>query len=131
MVQYYHMLEFYQKKSWRSVFKSWWFVGVLAVLCLFMLYVVYDRYTIERDMASRRSAAEASLRELEERRAHIEDKVQYLSSDRGIEAEMRRNFDVAQPGEQVVIILDPEVPGNTIQPLPPIPDTPPWYLFWR
>jgi cell division protein FtsB len=125
------MLEFYQKKSWRSLFKSWWFVGVLAAICLLMLYVVYDRYTIERDMASRRAAAEASLQQLEERRAHIEDKVQYLSSDRGIEAEMRRNFDVAQPGEQVVIILDPEVPGNTIQPIPPVPDTPPWYLFWR
>ena len=131
MLQYYHMLEFYQKKSWRSVFKSWWFVGVLAGICLLMLYVVFDRYTIERDMAGRRAAAEASREELEARRNSIEDKVQYLSSERGIEAEMRRNFDVAQPGEQVVIILDPEVEGNTIQPLPPLPDTPPWYLFWQ
>jgi len=126
------MLEFYQKRGWRGVLLSWWFVGVLGVACLLMAYVVYDRYTIERDMAGRRAEAEAQLQALEERRAAIDDKVQYLSSERGIEAEMRRNFDVAQPGEQVVIILDPEKPDNNIQPLSTTSvEIVPWYRFWR
>jgi cell division protein FtsB len=126
------MLQFYEKRSWRIILRSWWFVGVLGVICLFLMYVVYDRYTIERDMAARRAEAEVKLRELEERKAAIEDKVEYLGSERGIEAEMRRNFDVAQPGEQVVIILDPEDETANIEPLTPPPqDTPPWYIFWR
>ena len=126
------MLQFYEKRSWRVILKSWWFVGVLGVVCLFLLYVVYDRYTIERDMAQRREDAEQKLETLKTRKASIEDKVEYLGSERGIEAEMRRNFDVAQPGEQVVIILDPEEDAGTVEPLSPVvTDTPPWYIFWR
>ncbi len=126
------MLKFYEKRSWRVVFRSWWFVAVLGLVCLLLALVVYDRYTIEREMAARRAEAEAQVQALKERQASIEDKVRYLESERGMEAEMRRNFDVAQPGEQVVIILDEDTPQNAVQPLPTVPtDTPPWYIFWR
>ncbi|MFM2423682.1 MAG: hypothetical protein RLZZ70_67 [Candidatus Parcubacteria bacterium] len=126
------MLEFYQKRSWRVVLKSWWFAGFLGFVCLLLLVVVYNRYTIERDMAARRLEAESVLHELRAREAAIADKVKYLESERGMEAEMRRNFDVAQPGEQVVIILDEEETTAEIQPLVPVSvDTPPWYIFWR
>ncbi len=126
------MLQFYEKRSWRSLLKSWWFVGVLGFLILFLVGIVYNRYTIERDMAARRLEAEVELQKLKERKAQIADKVEYLESERGIEAEMRRNFDVAQPGEQVVIIIDEEKSETNVVPLSPPPvDTPPWYIFWR
>jgi cell division protein FtsB len=127
------MLEFYQKRSWRVALKSWWFVGFLGVCCLLLLIVVFDRYTIEQEMSLRRAEAEERLADLEERKTMMQDKVEYLSSERGVEAEMRRNFDVAQPGEQVVIILDPKKEENTVEPLTPLSteDTPPWYIFWR
>ncbi len=126
------MLEFYQKNSWRSVLRSWWLVGILFVVCVLLAFSVYDRYTIEKEMAARRIEAEKALEGLAERKNEVEEQVNYLKSERGIEAEMRRNFDVAQPDEQVVIILDPETEPSTIEPLPPSPpDTPPWYIFWR
>lgn len=125
------MLQFYEKRSWRGALKSWWVVGILGFVCLFMLWVVIHRYTIERDMAKRRAEAETHVVELEARKEHIKDKVEYLGSERGMEAEMRRNFDVAQPGEQVVIIVDEEKNEKEITPLSPIADTPPWYIFWR
>lgn len=126
------MLQFYEKRSWRVILRSWWFVGLLGAVCLFLLFVVYDRYTIERDMAARRHEAQMKLEALQERKAAIEGKVEYLGSERGIEAEMRRNFDVAQPGERVVIILDPTDEASAVEPLPVTsPDTPPWYIFWR
>jgi cell division protein FtsB len=125
------MLQFYEKRSWRGALKSWWVVGILGTVCLFLLWVVIDRYTIERDMANRRAEAEVRVAELVGRKEHIKDKVEYLSSERGMEAEMRRNFDVAQPGEQVVIIVDEEKKESEVTPLPPIADTPPWYIFWR
>ena len=127
------MLQFYEKRSWRSVLKSWWFVAFLCGVVLLLAVVVYDRYQIDRDMFERRVEVEKKIEHLTERRATIADKVEYLESERGIEAEMRRNFDVAQPGEQVVIILDEEADERDIKPLtvPPPPDTPPWYIFWR
>ncbi len=82
-------------------------------------------------MAERRAEAEVHVTELEARKEHIKNKVEYLGSERGMEAEMRRNFDVAQPGEQVVIIVDEEKKDSEITPLQPIADTPPWYIFWR
>lgn len=127
------MLKFYEKKSWRAALKTWWFVGLLSFVVLFLTFVVYDRFSIEREMSKRREEAEDRVYELSERKKQIEDKVEYLGSDRGMEAEMRRNFDVAQPGEQVVIILDAEKDDSNIAPLNPLPkpDTPPWYMFWR
>lgn len=132
MLQYYHMLEFYQQKSLRSYLRSPLALFVLAVICLFFARIVYERYTISRDMATRTDDAQAELESLMERKEQLTEKVEYLSNDRGIEAEMRRNFDVARAGEQVVIILDKEVDENTIEPMQAMPtEEPPWYQFWR
>jgi cell division protein FtsB len=57
-------------------------------------------------MADRRAAAEAAVAELEARREALAAQVAYITSERGQEAEMRRQFDIAREGEQVVIILD-------------------------
>lgn len=132
MLQYYHMLEFYQKRSWRAVVYSPITVAILLLVCIGLARIVYDRYTIERDMYNRRLAAEAEVVELQARKASLEEKVEYLSHERGIEAEMRRNFDVAQPGEKVVIILD-EKPASDIVPLSTstAESNAPWYIFWR
>jgi cell division protein FtsB len=129
MVQYYHMLEFYKKRTLRGWLHSPVMLGFLGLVILFMLSVVYQRYSIEQEMVSRRVEAEAHLKELESRRTELEKKVEYLSNERGIEAEMRRNFDVARPGEQVVIILDEEKKPE-IEPLKKTEEDKPWYKFW-
>jgi cell division protein FtsB len=129
MVQYYHMLQFYQKRSLRGWLHSPLALGILGIIILFMISVVYQRYSIETDMAARKAEAETHLKELEDRRAELEKKVEYLSNERGIEAEMRRNFDVARPGEQVVIILDDEKKPE-IEPLSKTVEEKPWYKFW-
>mgnify|MGYP000904604994 CR=1 FL=1 len=123
------MLQFYQKRSLRGWLHSPAVLIILGVIILFMMSVVYQRYTIEQEMVERREEAEAHLKELESRRADLEKKVEYLSNERGIEAEMRRNFDVARPGEQVVIILDEEKKPE-IEPLPKTTEEEPWYKFW-
>lgn len=84
-------------------------------------------------MIAKEAEARTKLDTLEARKSDLEKKVKYLSNDRGIEAEMRRNFDVARPGEQVVIIVDKEA-STTDQPLPKMeeePNPPAWYEFWR
>lgn len=127
------MLQFYQQQSWRGLLRSPLALILLIILCLFMARVVYDRYSIASEMAAREAQSKAELQALEERQAKLKEKVEYLSNDRGIEAEMRRNFDVARDGEQVVIILDKKTEESTIEPLDTQTkevDTP-WYAFWR
>lgn len=127
------MLEFYQNQSWRKVVSSPLVILVLVMVLLFLVRIVYERYSIEREMAQKQLESEAHLESLLERKAQLQQKVEYLSNDRGIEAEMRRNFDVARPGEQVVIILDkePEAIVEPMQPMSTEESEAPWYQFWR
>lgn len=128
------MLEFYKQKRWWMVLYSPVVIIVLILLLVVLGRELYERYSIEREMAARRLEVEWRVGELEERRDALRQQVEYLSHERGIEAEMRRNFDVAQDGEKVVIILD-DASDTTIVPLPPLPPPPvptaPWYRFWE
>jgi len=127
------MLKFYQQRSWKYLLWSPLMAITLAVVAMALGFVVYERYQIERDMAARRADLEIDFKRLEERRRLLSEQVDYLSHERGIEAEMRRNFDVAHEGEKVVIIINEDIP--TIEPLSPISAPPaktrPWYRFWE
>ncbi len=81
------------------------------------------------EMAERRELEEATVETLQKRKDDLEKQVQYLSDERGIEAEMRRQFDVALEGEQVVVIVDPPEPESSEQIVPE--EEPAWYEFWR
>jgi len=124
------MFDFHQKRKLRSIFGSRITQVIIFVIACFIFISAYDRYLIAREMAERRAAVESEIFDLEERRKMLDTQVQHLSNERGIESEMRRQFDVAREGEQVVIILDDE------KNLPPQSTTTdnqkerPWYRFW-
>lgn len=106
---------------------------VILIICTFMAVSVYKRYTVEREMAERRYGAEAEYHELESRRDSLLERVEYLRGDSGRESEIRKHFDVAQEGEQVVIIVDNEGEEKTMftEGVSPTVDTAPWWQFWR
>ena len=96
---------------------SRWTQGVLAVMAFVMLWNAFERYTIADMMSDRREAVEQEAAALETQKEALEAQVQYLRDDRGIEAEMRRQFDISLPGEEVVVILEDEEATSTIEPL--------------
>jgi len=126
------MLEFYKQKRWWTVVYSPVVIIALLLAVVVLGREVYERYTIEREMAIRRVEVENRLEELRVRRDALKEKVEYLSHERGIEAEMRRNFDVAQEGEKVVIIVDTDTQADILPvTAPELPPAPPWYRFWE
>jgi len=125
------MFDFHQKRKLRTILTSRYTQGILGVLILIVGWSAFVRYEIAVDMAERRYSLESEAAALEARKAELGQQVDYLSHERGIEAEMRRQFDVALEGEQVVVIVDPEK-AEEIQPLST--STSPkgaWYEFWR
>lgn len=125
------MLDFRQKRKLKTILTSRYTQGVLLALTLLVGWSAFTRYQIASEMAERREKMEAEAVTLEERKINLQKQVDYLSNERGIEAEMRRQFDVALEGEQVVVIIDPEE-GEAIQPLSSTtPKTKAWYEFWR
>jgi len=110
------MLDFYQKRKLRTIVNSRATQVGLLLLAGFLIWHAFERYTVAAMMAERRATVEQTAAALEARRADLEAEVRYLQDERGIEAEMRRQFDVALPGEEVVVILEDE-PPEAIQPL--------------
>lgn len=125
------MLDFHQKRKMKSVFGSRFTQGILLVLSFFVIMSAFNRYLIAREMADRRATAEQDVQALKVRKETLEAEVKYLSNDRGVEAEMRRQFDIAREGEQVVIILEDEN-NNQKKDDVQATSTPSraWYRFW-
>jgi cell division protein FtsB len=123
------MAHFGQKKKITEYLYSKPSIAVLIILACFLSVTVFQRFVVERDMAARKDAVEEDRELLMNRRGELKERVEYLSGDRGIEEEIRKHFDVAKDGEQVVIIVDKtEVKREESKPQSPTPK--PWYQFW-
>jgi cell division protein FtsB len=105
---------------------------VLLILALWMCWAAYTRYEKAELVKVRRVEAEQELVHLRGQKEALEKQVKYLSDERGIEAEMRRQFDVALPGEQVVVIVDPQKgDASSSTSTKQTEEDVPWYMFWR
>ena len=125
------MFDFYQKRKIRSLVNSRYTQGVLLLLVLLVGWSAFVRYQIAQEMSERRELAAQEAALLQSQKDALQEQVEYLSNERGIEAEMRRQFDVALEGEQVVVIIEPES-GPEIQPLATsTQEEAAWYQFWR
>ncbi len=119
-----------RKKSWWQIIRrSPLAIIIMAGIAVAFSFAVYDRYVVEREMAMRRERSESELRRENDRLAKLSQEVERLNSDQGIEAEIRKNFDVAKEGETVVILVDND--DRAIEPIPPpAPKGSLWSRFW-
>ena len=125
------MFDFYQKRKIRSLVNSRYTQGVLLLLVFLIGWSAFVRYQIAEEMSDRRELAAQEAALLRSQKDALQEQVEYLSNERGIEAEMRRQFDVALEGEQVVVIVEPEA-GLEIQPLSTsTEEETAWYQFWQ
>ena len=126
------MFDFYQRRKFKTILSSKITRVLLVVLVLLMGYSAYKRYAIAKDMERRRHEVESDAVRLQGQKEVLEKQVRYLSDDRGIEAEMRRQFDVALDNEQVVVIVEPEKDEiKTSSSTYETTEEPAWYEFWR
>jgi len=128
------MFDFHQKRKLRTILNSPFTQGIILFMVLLVGWSAYVRYDIAMEMSDRREQVEQQATALETRKKELEEKVKYLSSERGIEAEMRRQFDVALEGEQVVVIVNDEsniMEGESVSSSTVKGDGHKWYQFWR
>jgi cell division protein FtsB len=123
-------MKFGKQNQYKSYLYSRPTAFLLFIVTVLLSMSVYERFTVERDMSQRRAKAESELKRLHDRMIQIDKRVEYLEGERGIEEEIRKNFDVAKEGEQV-IILTGEEPKEAIDVNPTEIEPTPWYMFWR
>ncbi len=122
------MAGFGKKKTITEYLYSKVAVVILLVVVLFLSVSVFERYQVERQMAERKDEALEHKEELIVRKKMLEEKVEYLGAERGVEAEIRTNFDVAKEGEQVIILVGDTAKKETIATT--TKEIQPWYVFW-
>lgn len=128
------MFDFRQKRKIRTILESRIVWAILLILAGFMALSTYGHYQIAEEATEKRIEAEQEKMSLEKRKEDLTEEVKYLSDERGIEAEMRRQFDVAKEGEQIVIIVEDEekatVSTETATATSDKTEVKPWYSFW-
>lgn len=101
------MFDFHERRKLRNIVYSKPILFILGVAVIFFSYSVWGAFQKERETITKKNQREDVLNELQERKDILIEEIDSLKTDRGIEAEIREKFEVANEGENIIIIVDP------------------------
>src|SRR3989338_1098308 len=100
------MRDFQRKRKIRKVLYS---KGVLLLLFILLILVgkaTWGLYVKERESRKSLDRVESELLSLQEREKRLQDDIARLKTTEGIEAAIREQFQVAKPGERMVVLVE-------------------------
>jgi len=100
-----------------KVYKDYTIALGLIVFGSFVVVGVVDLFQKEEIARTEAKSAQIEYENLAKRHAELTKQVEELESERGQEAILREDFGVALPDEEVIIIMEKEVPDAPL-PLP-------------
>ena len=107
------MLRFDERRLLRRVVFSWPIAGALVLLTFFLGSATWHIWQKERITAERRSQSRRELRDVSTRETELRAEIERLTTARGQEEEVRSKFEVARPGEKVIVIVDAPADSQT------------------
>jgi type II secretory pathway component PulL len=95
----------------------WRRLRILITLALVVLAVsgVWNIYKKERESKALRTDSERQLEALVQQQKALTDNIGTLQTARGKEAALRDQYAVGKPGEQLVVIVEPERSATTTE----------------
>ena len=99
-------MDFYEKRKFKKILYSKVTLIILGLIVIWLLFVVWSMYQKEKDTRLRRIEQREILDELESRETSLRTEIERLSTERGIEEEIRSKFEVGKEGEEIVVIVD-------------------------
>ena|SRR3989344_1837462 len=100
------MRKFQEKRRFKRILYSKGTIIVLAVILFFLGRAVISAHYKYSLTKKSEGAAVARYEELKIRKETLEGNLNKLETARGIEEELRERFNVARPGEEVIIITE-------------------------
>ena len=100
------MFDFHTKRKARNAIYSKPVLLFLGIVVIGFMYSVYGAFEKERETRSVRDQRAAVLSELHVREAALQGELDRLSTEKGLEAEIRSKFEVAKEGEEVIVIVE-------------------------
>ena len=107
-----------KKKSW---FQTPWVAVILIALIVLAAISVVHAFTKERIAMKLLNDQKSELSQLNAKQSDLSQKINDFSTPRGLEGQVRDQYRVVKPGEQLVIVVDN---GTPLAP-PPKP------TFWQ
>ena len=108
------MREFQRKRHRRSFLYSRVVLLVLFIVLALLLKAVWGAYGREQEGTANLERAQDELAALHARAAALEEKLSRLKTPEGIEAEIREQFQVAKPGEKMVVVVPDKNPAESV-----------------
>lgn len=102
------MLEFYEKRKLKRRLYSWPIIALLALPVGYSVFVAWHAYLRERVAHANMLAAVAELERLKEREVTLGKEIDRLSSNRGVEQELRDKYEIGKPGERMIVLVNKE-----------------------
>ncbi len=104
---------------------------ILIILIIFTLVQVYEQHQNTKLTIERRNLASVEYYSKETEKNDLAKNLTLLKDEQHIESEIRRYFDVAREGEEIVIILEPPPEEIEIQADNYSYEKYPWFYFWK
>ncbi len=98
-----------KKKSW---FRSPFVAVALVIFVIWGSFSVVRAGLKQNEAVRLRDGARKEFLELEQKQSVLHQKIQNLSTDAGLESEIRQRYRVVKPGEQLVIVVNNDKPED-------------------
>ncbi|MDO8482592.1 MAG: septum formation initiator family protein [bacterium] len=100
------MREFEHKRKIRKILSSPLVLLPLAIILFFLIRGTWNIYIKNRDSGIELRLAEERLARLEGRQSKLAAGIERLSTESGIEGEIRDRFQMAKDGERAIVIVE-------------------------
>lgn len=94
------------QSQWRKVIASPFAMVLFLVALFFVSEATAKMYSKNRESQVRYTEAESRLARAVNNQNVISEQIKNLSSDEGIETEMRKKYHAVEPGEQVAVVIN-------------------------
>ncbi|MBI2617970.1 septum formation initiator family protein [Candidatus Kaiserbacteria bacterium] len=100
------MFDFYERRKIRQLLYSWPSLIVLIALSVLLVPGVFEVYQQEKETRINKNQRLSHLEGLTVREEALQEEIDRLNTERGVEEEIRQKFEVAKEGERVIVIVD-------------------------
>jgi len=100
------MREFQEKRKFKKIIYSGWLQIFLGIVLLALIFPTVKVYKKSRISVQKSQEIKEEIAKLEKRNAELAAEAARLESESGEEGEIRKRFDVAKPGEKILVIVD-------------------------
>lgn len=100
------MFDFHEKRKFKRLLYSKATLMILGLVIVWLSFVVWSMYKKERDTGIKRMVQREILNEMRERETTLQNEIDRLNTEKGIEEEIRSKFEVGKEGEKVIIVVN-------------------------